>query len=355
VPAVVQVPGPRLDGTEVLFSWRDPSRRLETVRLAQELARPRLGPEFEPDGGVWKLRFRLPEVDRMEYQLELTTEDGSAQVVCDPSNPLRTPGPFGDRSVVQLPGYRPPAWLDDDTPAGRLSALALESRVLRETMPALIWTAAGAADDDGLPLLLVHDGPEFADYAALLQFLDHAVHAGRVPPFRAALLPPGPDRNELYSASALYARALVGNLLPELRRHLPTVGRPVGAGASLGALSFLHAHRTYPHVFAGLFLQSGSFFRRRFDAHEAAFARFNRIIRFVGRVLASHTWDDPIPARLTCGVVEENRRNNHAVAAALARQGYDIAIHEIRDAHNWVAWRDAFEPHLPDVLARAWT
>jgi enterochelin esterase-like enzyme len=176
-----------------------------------------------------------------------------------------------------------------------------------------------------------------------------------VPPFRAALLPPGPARNELYSASAAYARALVGNLLPELRRHLPTLGRPVGAGASLGALAFLHAHRTHPRVFAGLFLQSGSFFRRRFDAQESAFPRFGRITRFVGRVLAPEAWEDPVPTRITCGVVEENNRNNRLVAEALSRQGYDVGFHEIRDAHNWVAWRDSFEPHLPEVLVRAWT
>jgi enterochelin esterase family protein len=355
VPVDVQVTGPRLDGPEIVFAWRDPRRRTESVRLFQEVRRPRIGPEFEPEGGVWRLRLPRPAVDRLEYRLELTGEDGSVHVVCDPANPLRAPTPFGDRSVLQLPGYHPPSWLDDDPPAGRLVALGLDSRVLRTTAPALVWTAAGASDEDALPLLVVHDGTDYAEYAALLHFLDHAVHAGRVPRCRAALLQPGPARNELYSASAVYSRALVRNLLPELRRRLPTLGRPVGAGASLGALAFLHAHRRNPHVFGGLFLQSGSFFRRRFDAQEAAFTRFGRIARFVGRVLAPAEWDDPVPARLTCGTVEENLRNNHAVADALAAQGYDVELHEVRDAHNWVAWRDSLDPHLVDVLVRAWT
>jgi enterochelin esterase-like enzyme len=355
VPALVQVPGPRLDGADILFTCRDPRRRLETVRLAQEVERPRLGPEFEAEGGVWRLRFPRPPVDRLEYRFELTDEEGAAELVCDPSNPLRAPGPFGDHSVLHLPGYRPPPWLDDDAPAGRLVPVELESRVLRTTVPGLVWTAAGAADEDALPLLIVHDGPEYDDFADLVQFLDHMVGNGRVPPFRAALLPPGPARNELYSASAAYARALVRNLLPELRRRLPTRGRPVGAGASLGALALLHAHRKFPGSFGGLFLQSGSFFRRRFDAHEASFRRFGRIARFVGRVLAPDAWTDPVPTRMTCGIVEENLRNNHAVAEALARQGYDVDLHETRDAHNWVAWRDSLDPHLTDVLARAWT
>jgi enterochelin esterase-like enzyme len=355
VTALVQIPGPRLEGTEIVFTWRDPRRRYETVRLAQDLWRPRLGPEFEPDGGVWRLRVERPAVDRMEYQVELTDDDGDARLVCDPVNPLRVSGPFGDRSVLHFPEYRPPAWLDDDPPSGRVRELELESRVLRTTVTALVWTSAGAADEDALPLLVVHDGPEYADYSALLQFLDQAGHGRRVPPFRAALLPPPGDRNETYSASAAYARALVRNLLPELRRHLPTLGRPVGAGASLGALAFLHAHRLHPHVFGGLFLQSGSFFRRRFDAHEAGFGRFGRIARFVGRVLAPSSWDDPVPVRMTCGAVEENLRNNRAAEQALRTQGYDVELHELRDAHNWVAWRDGLDPHLADVLTLAWS
>jgi enterochelin esterase-like enzyme len=353
--AVVQVPGPRLEPTEILFTCRDPRRRLESVRLAQELVRPRVGPEFEPDGGVWRLRFPRLDVDRMEYLLELTVEDGASELVPDPANPLRAGGPFGDRSVVQFPEYQPPEWLDDDAPSGRLAEVELQSRVLRTSVTALVWTAARAGDDDALPLLVVHDGPEYADFSALLQFLDHAVHASRARPFRAALLPPPSDRNESYSASAAYARALVRNLLPELRRHLPTLGRPVGAGASLGALAMLHAHRLNADVFGGLFLQSGSFFRRRFDVHEAGFSRFGRIARFVGTVLGRADWDDPVPTRLTCGTVEENLRNNAAVATALARQGYDVGLYELRDAHNWVAWRDGLDPHLLDVLERAWS
>lgn len=352
--AAAQVPGPRIDDVEIVFTYRDPWRRFDTVRLAQELVRPRVGPEFEQDRGVWRLRFPRPNVDRMEYQLELTAEDGGGSLVCDPANPLRASGPFGDRSVLQLPGYRLPDWLDDEPPAGRVHTLELPVPLLRTAITAQIWTAAGAADHDALPLLVVHDGPEYADYSALLQFLDHAVDSGRVRPFRAALLPPVSPRNESYSASAVYSRALVRDLLPELRRYLPTAGRPVGAGASLGALAFLHAHRTNPGVLGGLFLQSGSFFRQRFDQHETGFPRFGRIARFVGRVLAPAQCDDTVPVRMTCGTVEENLRNNSAVAEALARQGYDVALREARDAHNWVAWRDSLDPLLLDVLALAW-
>jgi enterochelin esterase family protein len=38
------------------------------------------------------------------------------------------------------------------------------------------------------------------------------------------------------------------------------------------------------------------------------------------------------------------------MARALAAQGYDVALHEVRDVHNYVAWRDAFDPHLTQLL-----
>jgi enterochelin esterase family protein len=58
---------------------------------------------------------------------------------------------------------------------------------------------------------------------------------------------------------------------------------------------------------------------------------------------------------MTCGTVEENLRNNQTLKAALDGQGYDVRLVENRDGHNWVGWRDAFDPHLRDLLQRVWS
>jgi enterochelin esterase family protein len=57
---------------------------------------------------------------------------------------------------------------------------------------------------------------------------------------------------------------------------------------------------------------------------------------------------------MTCGTVEENLNNNRATARALASQGYDVKLVENRDGHNWIAWRDTFDPHLSDLLTKVW-
>jgi enterochelin esterase-like enzyme len=354
--AVATETGPLVSETQVVFSYPDPGRRLRSVNLAQDVQRPRIGPPFLRRGRRWELRFPRPAVDRMEYQLELVHRDGAREWINDPANPLRAAGPFGEKSVVEFPGYRPPDWLDEEALRGDSVPLLLPSRALRADVPAILWSSPGAPPSKPLPLLVVHDGPETARYASLVRFLEVAVAQGRLRPLRAALLHPV-DRNQSYSASAAYARTLANELLPALEAYAPTPRRKrmrIGMGASLGALAMLHVHRQHPDTFGALFLQSGSFFRARWEKYERGFVRFERIARFVGKVLAGRDVPEPVPVTITCGTVEENLANNRAVAAALARQGYDVRLHENRDAHNWVSWRDTFDPHLIELLRSKW-
>lgn len=196
------------------------------------------------------------------------------------------------------------------------------------------------------PLLVVHDGPEYVRRAGLTRLLPRLVDAGEIPPHRLVLLAPA-DRFEEYSASARYARALL-DALDELG------GRRVGLGSSLGALALLHVHRLEPRAFAGLFLQSGSFFRRRTDRQESGFRRFARIDRFVGTVLSGPDGARPVPTTITCGLDEENYANNAVLAQALAAQGYPVDFHAARGAHDWPTWKRALDAHLAPLLRRAW-
>jgi enterochelin esterase family protein len=195
-------------------------------------------------------------------------------------------------------------------------------------------------------VLVVLDGPEYQKQMRLLALLRRLVERGDVQPHRVALVTPD-DRMETFSASARFAR--------ELATEVGALGgRRVAVGASLGGLALLHAHRTQPDSFAGLFLQSGSYFRRRTDAQESGFPRFGRVDRFVGTVLRARGEHEPVPATLTCALDEENYANNTAVARALAEQGYPVEFHAARGGHDWPTWRRALELHLPSLLRRAW-
>jgi enterochelin esterase-like enzyme len=316
------------------FRFADPDGRYAAARLCSDLHGPR---DFARDGDGWVLEID-PPIARLEYQLELEHPDGSTETVLDPGNSERAPGVFGEKSVMLTPEYRPPAWLDADAVEGNMHELSIRARGLGTEMLVRLWDGGGA------PLLVAHDGPEYERLASLTRYSGAMIASGALPPHRVALLAPA-DRDEWYSASGRYARALATDVM----RALHPVD-PVGMGASLGALAMLHAHVRRP--FAGLFLQSGSFFVPRLDPQESGFPRFRRIVR-VARELRR---DAGVPERvtMTCGVAEENLANNRLMARALAAQEFDVELNVVPDMHNYTGWRDALHPYLTHLLLSVW-
>lgn len=339
---------PVVDRGTVTFRYADPDRALQAVRLYQEVRIPgdRLGMTWAD--GTWSLTLDLPPVRRMEYLFELFRPDGSSEWVTDPANPRRVAGAFGDKSVLELAGYRAPAWLELPAPAGERRSVIVSSRELDEAVDVTLWSPDGLSHDEPAALLVVHDGPEYDALASLTAYASAMVTAGRLPPLRLALLPPGP-RDDRYSANGPYTRALCLALLPRLRAEAATTVT-VGMGASLGALAMLHAQRQNTGCLDALFLQSGSFFHPRHDEHERRFSRYDRIVRSVDAVLRSGSHPSPVPTVMTCGSLEENLANNRIMARALAAQGYDVALREVPDVHSYTAWRDAFDPALTGLL-----
>ncbi|WP_436519755.1 alpha/beta hydrolase [Actinoplanes sp. HUAS TT8] len=223
--------------------------------------------------------------------------------------------------------------------AGRWRRVRLPLPALRDTITARVWSPEQESDR----LLVAHDGPDYRGLA------EHAERANR---YHLALLPVK-TRDDWYSASPPYAQSLGLEILPRLRSRLGA-SRAVGAGVSLGALAMLHAQRCHPAGFAGLFLQSGSFFQPRHDRQESGFAHWSRIIRYVRRVLTAPR-GPAVPTTLTCGDAEENLANNRDMAEALRKQGYPVTFAAVPGGHDWENWRHALDPHLTTLLKQVWT
>ena len=328
----------------MLLRLADPDERYSAVRLRSDLA----ALEYERAGEEWTLDLGTAPVARLEYELELVHPDGGREVVPDPGNPLRAPGAFGEKSVLLLDDYTPPAWLDAPRVEGAERELSSPGRGLGADVAVRIWSPADAEDSEALPLLVANDGPEYAELAGLTDYSAAMIASGALPPHRLALVAPG-ARNEWYSASPLYAGALVRGVLPAVAAEVAVRGTPVAMGASLGALAMLHAQHRHPNTFAGLFLQSGSFFTPEHDIQERGFSRWARVTAFVAEVLGGGRGTGAAPAVLTCGAGEENIHNNREMAAALGEQ-----LHELGDLHNYTAWRDALDPYLTGLLEGLW-
>jgi enterochelin esterase family protein len=356
---VASAVGQVVDSGGVTFRYPDPEGHGTRVRLVQEVAWPRSGWWLTQRSSdrVWELHLPRPPVDRMEYQFELVHEDGRSELILDPGNPRTAPGAFGPKSVVEFPEYRPPSWTRPDrpsVPSGERRDLEISSTLLDGPMRALLWSPAGSRPIDELPLLIAHDGIEFAAFSQLLEMLDQLTGRRLLPRMRAALLQPV-SRDQDYSASPRYARAVSQHVMPFLASEAPYPDDQrfrVGLGASLGALAMLHLQRTNPDLLGGLFLQSGSFFNERYDPHQLSSGHIRRVRRFIGRVHSERRWAHPVPLIITCGQVEMNLINNLALSRTLRRQGYSVDFRPMRDAHNWVAWRDAWHPALIQLLRR---
>lgn len=340
---------PRIDGSDVVFELVDRHHRLAAVRLVQEIGLP--DPlRFDRAAGTWRLRLPVPDVDRMEYLLEIEDHNSHRTTITDPGNPSRAPGAFGEKSVFELPGYRPPTWLLAEPVPAEQAPVQVDGGALGGPLTATLW-APGTLDVEApAPLVVVHDGPEYASLGGLTHYLGTSVASGALPPLRAALLGPG-DRNEWYSANPAYSKAL-SHLLRAVDDVVATTLR-IGVGVSLGGVAMLHAHRATPGAFDALLLQSGSFFTPILDPQESGFSGFAAVTGFVANLLAATTDAHPVATVLTCGVVEENLGNNAAMAHTLQQLGYPTELVLLRDAHNFTAWRDALDPHLTSLITNA--
>ncbi len=262
----------------------------------------------------------------------------------------RSPHRRGDERIRRSPAAR-------SHPAGALVADPGTAEVVDpEAAVAVVGQLHVPADstpDEPLPLLVVHDGPEYADLAQLLRYVTTLARIEPVLRCRVLLLEPI-DRDRSYSASPAYARALVTGMLPKVTDAVATEGRPVGVGASLGGLAMLHAASSYPGSFAGVFSQSGSFFRPRTDGMERGYRHYNRIVRFVDDLDADPARLADLHVTMTCGTGEENLANNRSLARRLTRLGIPTQLVENPDGHNYTGWRDALDPGLRLLLRTAW-
>ena len=404
-------------------------------------------PTFRREGDHWVARIPRPPVDRLEYLLVLQWPDGGESMVPDPANPHRIRTVFGDKSVIEFPGYTRPWWLavadatDAQDRRAAQSAAAAQRRAPGSDKPRIAHRTAtsGRAGDASLvpvafsvpgapaglrtprgegiasvrvrststgandrarraawasgtprdtlvaepaaedivdpeadvavtgqlhvpadstpaqpmPLLVVHDGPEYADLAHLLRYLSTVMRLEPELRCRVLLLAPV-DRDRTYSASPAYARALVTGMLPQVTSSMATSGLPIGVGSSLGGLAMLHAAVTYPGSFAGVFSQSGSFFRPRTDGMERGFRFYQRIVRFVDDVVADPERLAGLHVSMTCGTGEENLANNRSLARRLRRAGVPTELMENPDGHNHTGWRDCLDPGLRVLMRTVW-
>lgn len=343
-------PDVRPEVTSDSVSWRLPAGAADKAATGIELdvdwtvSSPTA---FTADGsGGWTLQLPRSLAHRFEYKLVVHGPAGDEHIT-DPTNPRTVPGPFGDKSEIVFPDYRPPAWLGT-TVHGSTDDITDPSGSLTVPVPISLFTPDGLSADDAAPLLVAHDGSDMAGRGSLLRWA-----CAQDVPIRVALLdPPVGYRNRWYAADPVYADHIGAAVIPALKSMVATTC-VAGLGASLGAVAMMTIHRRHPEALDALALQSGSFFTAELDEQEATWPQFAQVCAAVtAMTTALPVQVRPVPVLMTVGAIEENRANNEQLADALTFQGYQVDARIVPDAHTMIGWRDAWSPGLDELIRK---
>jgi enterochelin esterase family protein len=297
---------------------------------------------------LWCLVLELPHGSRVNYQLELR-RGSHVESINDPLNPKLSYSPVGTSSVCFGPGYRTPEWTQPDPEArrGELVELRVHSRSLRRECPVLVYLPARYRPTASYPLLVVHDGPDFLQYAAAQTVLDNLIHRLDVAETIVAFLRPE-DRLTEYANSTAHSRFLAHELVPQLEAQLPLVGKPSGRcllGSSFGAVASLAAAVRSPGTYGSLVLMSGSFVFTDIGMDHGGGEVFDPVVRFVNKYRARPTH---VADRLfvSCGVYEPLIVPNRSMVPTFESAGMTVRFVESFDGHNWENWRDRLRDAL---------
>ncbi len=334
-----------------IFAFRGACDRVDLMRWIHARAdRTPFVRTSVPD--LWLLRLGVEDGGRFEYKFAVR-RDGHEELMRDPLNPETADDPFGANSVCRTFGYRRPEWsAPRGAPAGTIEPFEVASdifgaaRAERVYLPA-DYDPAGA----GYPLVIIHDGEDYATYADLAVSLDNLIAAGDVPPLVAALIQTR-DRLGEYPRGRRHARYVVRELLPALEARYALTRSPeerVLMGASLGAVASLATEFRYPGRFGGLILKSGSFIFDASRLREREHPVFHRVERLV-RALRRAPKLPGVRAFVSTGELEGLADENRALSNFLRDHGVDVLFKSAWDGHHWHNWRDQLRDGLRWVL-----
>ncbi|HWM29758.1 MAG TPA: alpha/beta hydrolase-fold protein [Woeseiaceae bacterium] len=337
---------PLVDGTEVTFVYRGPA---DAVYLRCWISGFDAAQPFQLLNGteLWVSTIGLPAGSRIEYKFEIEA-GGKRHLIVDPLNDVVAHDPFGANSVCQGAGYERPQWTlhDPEARSGTIETLTVESKAFRESRETSIYLPARFRRNRRYPLLIVHDGYDYARYADLKIVLDNLIHNLEIPQMIVSLTQAA-DRLKEYAADDRHADFIATDLLPQLAERFPlmndTAARGI-MGASFGGVASLHAAWRYPELFRRLLLQSGSFAFSDLGRHNRA-PVFDPVAKFMN-AFRENPGDLAGKIYMSCGIYESLIYENRSLLPRLQAEGIDVRFEEVRDAHNWENWRDRLRSGL---------
>jgi enterochelin esterase-like enzyme len=339
---------PIVEGPRATFLWVGEADEVHVRHRVQGLPDP-LTMRRVPHTTFWYVSIDMPPESRVEYQFEIVRGETRESHVNDPLNPRLAHGPFGASSVCAATGYVVPEWTlpDPEARSGELVEEVLQSRALRRQVRFKVYVPARFLPLVHHPLLIVHDGEDYLQYASMKTVLDNLIHRGEIADLVVAFVPPG-NRLVEYANHAPHARFIARELVPYLSESYPLLGAPSGRtlmGSSFGGIASFSTAVRYPDVFGSLLLQSASLVFTDIAFDHGGGAVFDPVVKFVNTFRAK-------PRRVadriyqSCGMYEPLITPNRSMANVFSDAGMEVRYREARDGHNWENWRDRLREAL---------
>ncbi len=301
-----------------------------------------------PNTDLWAVTTDLPANSRVEYQLEVRRGEHYERFN-DPLNPRLAHSPMGSSSVCAATGYAVPSWAlpDPEARPGEILEEGFTSRALRRDQSFWVYLPARFSRVLRYPLLIVHDGGDYLQYAAMKTVLDNLIHRLDIPPLVVVFVPPG-DRLVEYPNHAPHARFIARELVPYVAERLPLLEDPSGRclmGSSFGGVASVSTAVRYPGVFGSLLIQSASLVFTDIGQGHGGGPFFDPVVKFVNKYRAKPT--RPVDRiYMSCGMYEPLITPNRSMVSVFREAGITVKYVEARDGHNWDDWRDRLHDGL---------
>ncbi|GAA1172019.1 hypothetical protein GCM10009584_11190 [Ornithinimicrobium humiphilum] len=340
-------PVPIVEGSRCTFVHRGEA---DAVALRHRIVnQPQHVPMRRLEGtDLWYVTIEVPAQSRVEYQIEVR-HGSETSTFNDPLNPRVAHSPVGSSSVLQAAGYETPEWVlpREDARPGEIVPWSMHSKALRRTVHNRLYLPARFRRSSTYPLLVVHDGDDYVNYAALKTVLDNLIHDLDMAETIVVLSNPG-DRLREYPNYAPHARHLTHELLPAIEEQLPVVRRSEARclmGASFGGVASLSTAYRNPDTWGNLLLQSGSFVFTDIGDDHGGGPAFDPVVTFMNKYRARPR---KVADRMFvhCGIYEPLIVHNRSMVPVFESTGAQVRYVESRDGHSWENWRDRLRDGL---------
>lgn len=275
---------------------------------------------------------------RLDYKFVI---NGSTWIL-DPLNERTMPGGFGPNSQFWMPDYVPPPEVEfyPSIPHGQIETFSLTSNILRNTRAISIYLPPDyRQSSDRYPVLYVHDGADYLNFAKINNIVDYLINQKTIPPIIVVMVPPV-QRTVEYNMNPSFVEFFVNEVVATVDERYRTKPSPAFRGLigdSLGGLAAVYMALVRPEVFGKSAGQSGAYFDRFLQLVGASDKKDVVFHLDVG------TYESSVSG---LNLLEANRR----LRQIMMQKGYSVQYIEVHEGHSWGSWR----ARIDDALKLFW-